>query len=88
VAASEARVKVPPPASTVPVETVVNFTDPVQEAAVPLDKLDARLMRFTSIPSEEAAKPISGNVYGEVLMLVVPCAHADAATTAARARRA
>ena len=53
---------------TVPPETVVNVTDPVQEAAVPLDALAARLMRFTSIPSEFAT-PTKGNEKLEVIVV-------------------
>jgi hypothetical protein len=64
-------------------------TVPVQEAAVALVVLEARLIKFTPMVSV-LAKPTSGNVKSEVLVVVVVCASAEpviAATSANRRRR-
>jgi hypothetical protein len=83
VTASEARVKLVAVPIVVPAE-FRNATVPVQDAAVPLDVAEARLMRFTPMVSV-LAKPTSGNEKSEVLVVVVVCASADPVMAAASA---
>jgi hypothetical protein len=49
---------------------LIKVTVPVQDAAVPLPALDARLMRFTPRVSV-LPRPTSGNVKSEVLVVVL-----------------
>jgi hypothetical protein len=85
VAASAAKVNVVAVPMVVPVE-FRKTTVPVQDAAVPLVVLEARLMRFTPMVSV-LAKPTSGNEKSEVRVVVVVCASADPVMAAASANR-
>ena len=85
VTASAAKVKLVAVPMVVPAE-FRKATVPVQDAAVPLVVLDARLMRFTPMVSV-LAKPTSGNEKSEVRVVVVVCANAAPVMAAARANR-
>ncbi len=85
VTASAAKVKLVAVPMVVPA-ALRNATVPVQDAAVPLVVLDARLMRFTPMVSV-LAKPTSGKENEEVRVVVVVCASAQPVVTAARANR-
>jgi hypothetical protein len=88
VTALEARVKLAAVPMVVPA-ALKKATVPVQDAAVPLEDAEAKLMRFTPMVSV-LASPTSGNENSEVWVVVVAllfCASADAAARAISRQR-